>query len=180
MDAIARTSLLTAAMRAVESKRSDSEGKLFVDPYAELLAGEEGMDILKRAIAAAGDQPAIAVRTYFMDQKIRQALENGVRQIVMLASGMDTRAYRLSFPKGSKLFELDKKEVLEYKQKKLSHIPSQCRRLEIAVDLTDDWKSKLLQAGFNRSESTLWMVEGLIMYLKEPQVEVLFERIYIT
>ena len=177
MDAIAKTSLLTAAMRAVETKRSDSQGRLFTDPYAELLAGDEGMDILKKAIAASGDQPAIAVRTYFMDQKIIGALKNGIRQIVMLAAGMDTRAFRLSFPAGSKVFELDRKEVLEYKQKKLSHIQPQCTRLELAVDLTGDWQGKLLQAGFNRSEPTLWMVEGLIMYLKEPQVEALFEKI---
>ena len=125
MDAIAKTSLLTAAMRAVETKRSDEQGRLFSDPYAELLAGEEGTDLLKRAIAASGDQPAIAVRTYFIDQKIKEALQKGVRQIVMLAAGMDTRAYRFSFPQGTCLFELDRPEVLSYKQEKLKDVKPQ-------------------------------------------------------
>lgn len=177
MDSIAKTSLLTAAMRAVETKRSESEGRLFSDPYAETLAGEEGMDILRRAIAAAGDQPAIALRTYFMDQKIAEAMGKGIRQIVMLASGMDTRAYRLSFPAGTKLFELDRKEVLDYKQAKLNHVSTQCERHALAVDLREEWQGKLQQAGWKRFEPTLWMVEGLLMYLEESQVELLFQRI---
>lgn len=177
MDAIAKTSLLTAAMRAVETKRSDSEGRLFSDPYAELLAGDEGMDLLRRAIAESGDQPAIAVRTYFMDQKIIAALKNRVRQIVMLAAGMDTRAFRLSFPAGAKLFELDRKEVLDYKQTKLVKVQSLCERYALAVDLRDEWQAKLQQAGWKRGEPTLWMVEGLLMYLEESQVVTLFERI---
>lgn len=177
MDAIAKTSLLTAAMRAMETNRSDKEGRLFSDPYAEILAGEEGMDLLRRAIAESGDQPAIAVRTYFMDQKITEALTKGIRQIVMLAAGMDTRAIRLSFPKGTQLYELDRKEVLDYKEMKLSKAPPQCKRHALAVDLREEWQGKLQGAGWKRSEPTLWMVEGLLMYLEESQVVTLFERI---
>lgn len=177
MDAIAKTSLLTAAMRAVETKRSDSEGRLFTDPYAELLAGSEGFDILQRAIAASGEQPAIAIRTAFMDQKINEAVKKGVRQIVMLAAGMDTRAYRLPFPQGTRIFELDRQEVLDYKQAKLSHVQPLCTRTALAVDLRDEWQTKLIKAGFHRNEQTLWLVEGLVMYLDESQVVTLFERI---
>lgn len=177
MDSIAKTSLLTAAMRAVETRRSDTEGRLFSDPYAELLAGKEGFDLLQKAIAESGDQPAIAIRTCFMDQKINEAVKNGVRQIVMLAAGMDTRAYRLSFPAGTRIFELDRKEVLDYKQAKLSHVQPLCSRTALAVDLRDEWQTRLLEAGFRRSEPTLWLVEGLVMYLEEAQVVTLFERI---
>lgn len=176
MDAIAKTSLLTAAMRAMETKRSDKEGRLFSDPYAEILAGDEGMDLLRRAIAESGDQPAIAVRTYFIDQKITEALNKGIRQIVMLAAGMDTRAFRLSFPKKTQLFELDRKEVLDYKQMKLTKVPLQCERHALIVDLREEWQGKLQQAGWKRSEPTLWLIEGLLMYLEESQVRILFDR----
>lgn len=177
MDSIAKTSLLTAAMRAVETNRSDSEGRLFSDPYAELLAGDEGRDILQKAIAASGEQPAIAIRTAYMDRKFTQALHQGARQVVMLASGMDTRAYRLEFPEGTRLYELDRKEVLDYKQGKLVNTKAQCQRTAIPVDLATDWTPLLLQAGFRKGIRTLWMVEGLLMYLDESQVMALFAKI---
>lgn len=177
MDSIAKTSLLTAAMRAVETNRSEAEGRLFTDPYAELLAGNEGKDILQRAIAASGDQPAIAIRTAYMDHKFTQALNQGARQVVMLASGMDTRAYRMNFPEGTKLFELDRKEVLDYKQSKLGDAKPNCQRIAIPVDLSTDWTQLLLKAGFKKGIRTLWMIEGLLMYLEEAQVMQLFARI---
>jgi methyltransferase (TIGR00027 family) len=177
MDSIAKTSLLTAAMRAVESQRTDQQGRLFSDPYADLLAGSEGYNLLQKAIAASGNQPSIAIRTFFIDQKISQALQGGVRQIVMLASGMDTRAYRFSFPKGVRIFELDRAEVLDYKQTKLYNVQPQCERHAIPVDLRKDWQGKLIHAGFKQGEQTLWLVEGLLMYLDGQQVELLLNRI---
>lgn len=177
MNGVAKTSLLVAAMRAVESKRSEKEGRLFSDPYAELLAGIEGATLLQKALAESGDQPAIAVRTYYMDSKIATALKEGVRQIVVLAAGMDSRAYRLAFPEGTRIFELDQKEVLNYKQDKLKNIPTHCERKALAVDLRDEWQSQLLQAGLQTNEQTLWLVEGLLMYLEESQVETLLNRL---
>lgn len=177
MDSIAKTSLLTAAMRAVESKRLESEGRMFSDPYAELLAGQEGVDLLQRAIAAAGEQPAIAIRTAFMDQKIQEAIQCGVRQIVMLAAGMDTRAYRLAFPPGCQIFELDRPEVLDYKKQKLSQVKPLCARVALPLDLRLDWSEKLLQAGFKKGVPTLWLVEGLLMYLSESDALTLLQRI---
>ncbi|HVK60232.1 MAG TPA: SAM-dependent methyltransferase, partial [Bdellovibrionales bacterium] len=175
MDGVAKTSLLTAAMRAAESKRI--EDRLFNDPYAELLAGAEGASLREKAIAESGDQPAIAIRTAFIDKKVTDALKDGVRQIVMLAAGMDTRAYRLDFPEGVRLFELDRKEVFDYKHEKLQGVKSKCERKTLAVDLRDEWQSQLVQAGFKPKERTLWLVEGLLMYLEESQVEALFNRI---
>jgi methyltransferase (TIGR00027 family) len=177
MDGVAKTSLLVAAMRALESKRTENEGRLFSDPYAELLAGAEGASLLQKALAESGDQPAIAVRTYYIDQKIATALKEGVRQIVILAAGMDSRAYRLSFPEGTRLFELDQKEVLNYKQEKLGNIQANCERKILAVDLREEWQEQLLQAGFITNERTLWLVEGLLMYLDESQVTSLLTRI---
>lgn len=177
MDAIAKTSLLTAAMRAAETKRSESDGRLFSDPYAELLAGKEGLALLQKALAESGEQPAIAVRTHFMDKKISEAMKTGVRQIVILAAGMDTRAYRMSFPEDTRIFELDRQEVLDYKQEKLSNLQPHCTRQTLAVDLREEWTDQLLQAGLSRTQQTLWLVEGLIMYLDQSQVSKLFERL---
>lgn len=177
MNGVAMTSLLVAAMRAAETKRSDREGRLFSDPYAESLAGDEGMALRERAIKEVGDQPAIAVRTAFIDEKFNNALNNGARQVVIIASGMDSRAYRLNFPDGTKVFELDQPEVLKYKKEKLNHVKAKCQRHELAVDLREDWQDQLLKAGFDRTQKTLWTVEGLIMYLDESQVIKLFQRI---
>jgi methyltransferase (TIGR00027 family) len=177
MDTIAKTSLLTAAMRAIETRRSDSEGRLFSDPYAEVLAGPEGFSILKNAIAASGDQPAIAIRTAFMDAKIMSASNEGIRQFVFLAAGMDSRAYRMDFPFGTKIFELDREEVFNYKQTKLKNLEPKSERITIAVDLKLEWKNKLIESGFKAKEPTLWLVEGLMMYLKESHVIDLINQI---
>ena len=171
MDTVAKTSLLTAAMRAVETRRSESEGRLFSDPYAEVLAGAEGFTLLADAIAASGEQPAIAIRTAFIDSKIESALKEGIRQFVFLAAGMDSRAYRMTFPLGTKIFELDRKEVFQYKQEKLLKSEPKCERITLDVDLAkNEWKNQLIETGFEFNKPTLWLVEGLLMYLKESQV----------
>lgn len=177
MDAIGKTSLLVAAMRAMETKRNDTEGRLFSDPYAELLAGTEGMELLKKALVESGDQPAIAVRTQFMDEKINAALKQGVRQIVILAAGMDARAYRMSFPHDTQVFELDRQEVLTYKSEKLRNAQPHCQHHFLAVDLREDWQNILLESDFKSGNHTLWLVEGLLMYLEKSQVLTLFEKI---
>lgn len=177
MNPVGKTSLLVAAMRAMETKRTDIEGRLFSDPYAELLAGAEGAELLRKAIQESGDQPAIAIRTHFIDEKTKEALQQGLRQIVILAAGMDARAYRLDFPEGTHIFELDRKEVLDYKREKLYNVRPRCEHQELAVDLREDWRPLLRQAGFKSGAPTLWLVEGLLMYLEEPQVLALLEKI---
>ena len=176
-DAVAKTSLLTAAMRAVETNRSEKEGRLFTDPFAELLAGSEGFSILERVVAEVGEHPTIPLRTRYFDERINQALAQGIRQIVIIAAGMDTRAYRLSFPGGTRVFELDGPEVLNYKQEKLGDALPHCVRHTVRVDLRAEWQGKLVQTGMNTIERTLWLVEGLLLYLEEADVLTLFERI---
>lgn len=174
---VAKTSLLVAAMRAVETKRSDSEGRLFSDPFARTLAGDEGFALLQQALSEVGDQPAIAIRTKYIDDRVNQALSDGVRQIVILAAGMDSRAYRLPLPPGTRVFELDRPEVLKYKQANLGAALPQCERQALGVDLREDWRSQLVQAEMNSNRQTLWLVEGLLMYLDEAAVTGLFEKI---
>jgi methyltransferase (TIGR00027 family) len=176
-DAVAKTSLLIAAIRAVETNRSENDGRLFTDPFAEVLAGSEGFSILEQVIAEVGEQPSIPLRTRYFDERIKQGLAQGIRQIVILAAGMDTRAYRLAFPDGTRVFELDRPEVLSYKQEKLGDALPHCVRHTVGVDLREEWQSKLIQAGMNTTERTLWLVEGLLVYLEEAAVLTLFEKI---
>ena len=176
-DAVAKTSLLTAALRAVETDRSENEGRLFTDPFAEVLAGSEGFSILEQVRAEVGDQPSIVLRTRYFDDRIKQGLAQGIRQIVILAAGMDARAYRLSFPDSTRVFELDRPEVLSYKQEKLGNTLPHCIRHAVGVDLREEWQSKLIQSGMNPTERTLWLVEGLLLYLDEADVLTLFEKI---
>jgi methyltransferase (TIGR00027 family) len=176
-DAVAKTSLLVAAVRAVETNRSENEGRLFSDPFAEVLAGSEGFSILAQARAEVGEQPSVVLRTRYIDDRISEGLAQGIRQIVTLAAGMDARAYRLSFPEGTRVFELDRPEVLSYKQEKLGDTLPHCIRHAVGVDLREEWQSKLIEAGMNTAERTLWLVEGLLLYLDEAAVLTLFEKI---
>ncbi len=177
LNGVGKTGLLVAAMRALESRRKESEGRLIVDPFAERLAGEEGFALAKQAIQEVGENPVIAFRTRYIDDHFQKALDTGVRQIVILAAGMDSRAYRCTFPEGTSLFEVDRPEVLSYKQKKMHNIKPQCERKAVAVDLRDDWSEPLLRAGMNPQKPTLWLVEGLLMYLEANVVELLFDQI---
>jgi methyltransferase (TIGR00027 family) len=176
-DAVGKTSLLVAAARAVETNRSESEGRLFTDPFAEALAGGEGFSILQQSRAEVGEQPSIALRTRSFDDRIGQALAGGVRQIVIPAAGMDARAYRLSFPAGARVFELDRPEVLSYKQERLGETLPRCVRRAVGVDLRGEWQGELIRAGMNTAERTLWLVEGLLVYLDEAAVLTLLEKI---
>lgn len=178
LNPVGKTGLLVAAMRANESKRTQEQGRLFTDPFAEKLAGEEGFRILAEAIAIVGEQPAIAIRTRYIDDRMKAALVSGVRQIVILAAGMDARAFRLDFPPGTKLFEIDRPEVLHYKHQILENAGPKCSRITIAADLKDDpWENRLLENGMDPKVRTLWLVEGLVMYLKEEDVISIFKKI---
>lgn len=128
------------------NNRTDSQGRLFSDPYAELLAGGAGLKLRADAIAASEISP----RLRYGHLK-SPASSRGVRQIVMLAAGMDTRAYRLALSHDTHVFELDRKEVLDYKQAKLLRTQPQCTRTAIAVILRDDWPAALRQAGLRAS-----------------------------
>jgi methyltransferase (TIGR00027 family) len=175
MDAVARTSLLVAAVRAEETKRAD---RLFEDPFAETLAGEAGYDARRQWLNAnERSVPIIEVRTRFFDERFAEYLGRGIRQIVILAAGMDTRAYRLPFLSGTRLFELDRPSVLDYKNDRLSHVRPECERVVIPADLTTDWSDALRSEGFNLHASTLWLAEGLTQYLEASEVTALIARI---
>ena len=165
---VAATARWTAAVRAEESARSDA---LFVDPWAAALAGEEGMNWLAARPPGSGLPMAIRTR-YFDDWMLRVIGETGIRQVVLMAAGLDTRAFRLAWPAGAQLFELDKASVLRYKVQTLMAAGAQptCTHTVIEVDLTAAWTESLLAAGFAAQQPAIWLLEGFLFYLPVAQL----------
>ncbi len=173
MDPISTTGLYTAMLRARESARPD---RLFSDPFAEVLAGPQGNDVLallEASSSAGSPNPVIPIRTRFFDDALERILgELGVDQLVILAAGMDTRAFRLPLPPDLALYELDRTEVLDLKAARLAQtdaVPC-CRRIPLPVDLTGEWSTTLQGGGFDRQRPSAWLVEGLTPYLTDDQV----------
>jgi methyltransferase (TIGR00027 family) len=174
-DSVADTGLLVAAIRARESVRDD---RLFTDPFADKLAGEAGHRMLDAALATSGERTTlqIVVRTRFWDDALLDAASS-CRQVVLVAAGMDARAYRLTWPAGTTVFELDQPPVIAAKNAVLADDVPQCARVPIGMDLADDWPKALRTAGFDATASTAWLVEGLLQYLDTDAVHRLVERI---
>ncbi|WP_135451863.1 SAM-dependent methyltransferase [Mycobacterium sp. DL99] len=173
--AVADTGVLVAAIRAEETRRPD---RLFDDSFAERLAGESGQRMLAEAVAASGDKSTlqIVVRTRFWDEALLNAVPP-VRQVVILAAGLDARAYRLPWPDGTTVFELDQPAVIAAKAEALAGDEPRCRRVAIGVDLTQDWTDALRANGFDPELPAVWLMEGLLQYLDEGAVRTLFERV---
>jgi methyltransferase (TIGR00027 family) len=181
MQPVANTARWTAALRAQESERPD---RLFDDPLAQALAGEEGMMMLAYSEQAHPEQvadvaPYIAIRTRFFDDLALQSAAEGIRQVVIVGAGMDTRAFRLSWPAGTSLYELDRPELLDLKEAILSResARAECRRRPLGVDLEGEWGPALTAAGFAAGEPSLWLVEGVFYYLEERDVHDLLGQI---
>ncbi len=173
--AVAATGLLAAAVRAEESRREDP---LFTDPFAARLAGDDGRRLLADAVAATGQSPAeIAIRTRFFDEALLDAQRDGASQVVILAAGMDARAFRLPWRPATTVYEVDQPGVLATKEQRLAGAAARCRRVAVGVDLTDDWPKALISRGFTSSDKTVWLVEGLLQYLDAPAVDALFARV---
>lgn len=185
MDPIARTACWTAAARAVESRRPD---RLFEDSFASALAGPEGFALLDKmhalsfnsARANKPPNPYFAIRTRFLDDFVMGAVAATVAtQTVIVAAGFDTRAFRLQWPDGMRLFELDRPDLLSLKQAALAGRDARpgCRRYAVGVDLADQWVPALIEAGFDPGKRSVWVIEGLLAYLDESAVRSLVERV---
>ncbi|WP_240139473.1 SAM-dependent methyltransferase [Streptomyces sp. MUM 178J] len=197
LDAVGRTSLLTAAMRAEETRRPD---RLYTDPYAETLCGDLGPALLAELqdgthgsapapvpAAGAGDRngrhpmprplDVNAIRTRYFDDRLLLAARD-VPQIVSAASGMDARAYRLHWPPGLRYFEIDRAAVLAYKRDRLADAVPRAEHRAVAADLTSpDWEARLVDAGYDPALPSAWLLEGMLYYLPEEAVCRLLDRI---
>jgi methyltransferase (TIGR00027 family) len=177
------TSMGIALARAVESERTD---RLFDDFLAVdfLAAAEHGLPFpapggsdtaLRGFLSVAGDY--VAVRTRFFDTHFRRACLAGCRQVVLLAAGLDTRAYRLTWPEDVRLFEVDLPDVLAFKDDVLVHNGHEptCARSVVGADLRAGWPAALLEAGFRPEAPTAWLAEGALNCLDEPTCRALLE-----
>jgi methyltransferase (TIGR00027 family) len=192
-DAVARTALLTAALRARESTRTD---RLYEDPYAGRLAGEYGSALFdevvgmtlsnRNAIASDGRRPPNtldynAIRVRFIDDWLARTLsEGGFDQVVIAAAGMDTRAYRLTWPHPVEVYEIDRPGPLDFKEAALAGYEpgADVRRHLVRSDLvTDDWCAELAKAGFDTARPAVWVLEGVLYYLTEKAALGLFARL---
>jgi len=178
MDLLGATSRWVAAARARESERPD---RLFEDPLARVLAGEEGfrlLDEMAKAAGGGGDNGYLAIRTRFFDEFALQATP-AIHQIVIVAAGMDARAFRLDWPAGTTLFEIEREQVLAVKEPILRDAGAvpRCDRRVVAADLAEAWEPALSSAGFSATAPAVFLVEGLTTYLWPEQVETLFRRL---
>ena len=173
--AVASTGLLVAAIRARETDRADG---LFRDPFADKLAGQAGHELLEAALAGSGEQSTlqIVVRTRFWDEALLRATAVA-RQVVILAAGMDARAYRLDWPDEVTVYEVDQPGVIAAKADLLAGDEPRCHRVAIGIDLADDWARAVQSAGFDQDAPSVWLIEGLLQYLDQAAVRTLFERI---
>jgi methyltransferase (TIGR00027 family) len=172
---LSATARWIAAVRASESARED---RLFNDPWAAALAGEEGRQWLEQRTPES--LSSILLRTRFFDDFLRRVgEEQAIRQIVLLAAGLDTRAFRLSWPQGTRVFELDRPSVLREKERILRSDGAQpaCPRKAIGADLTKDWEGRLLRAGFDRGQPSCWLMEGFLFYLSGGQLRKLLDQV---
>lgn len=176
MSPVGLTSRWIAAARALET---ESASPLFVDPYARDLAGPEGFAMMREVRSAialghfTGPDPYLSIRTRFFDDGLTAAVgAPSIRQVVLLAAGMDTRAFRLHWPEDLVLFEVDRSDVLDQKEAALERLGAQprCDRRVVRADLSGDWTPTLLAAGFDPSRPAAVLVEGLVFYLDEAAV----------
>ena len=182
---VGSTALFVATARALEAQKPQP---LAVDPYAEIFCravGGPAADVLDGTVP---DHPLKSAdfgehfvnfqgaRTKYFDEYFRRAAESGVRQVVILAAGLDSRAYRLDWPAGTTIFELDQPQVLDFKREVLTGQGAQPRaeRREIAIDLREDWPQALRDSGFDPGKPSAWIAEGLLIYLPASAQEQLF------
>jgi methyltransferase (TIGR00027 family) len=176
---VGKTALGVAHVRAQESRRRD---RLFDDPYAQAFVdaapgwfpatrGEaERAAPGMAALGAAFGWHAI-IRTRFFDDYLTAACAAGCRQVVLLAAGLDTRAFRLEWPPRTSLFEVDLPDVMDFKERVLANQSARprCQRTIIAADLREAWPQRLTAAGFDSRSATAWLVEGLLIYLSADE-----------
>jgi methyltransferase (TIGR00027 family) len=193
-ESVGATALGVAAARASET---ESERPLFRDPFARIFldaAGQGMWSMFDRSGLAAELSDAdldlaarmkglvdfLVTRTAFIDDFFVSAADAGLRQVVILAAGLDARSWRLPWPRGTRVYELDQPKVLEFKSSTLREHGAQptAQRIDVPVDLRQDWPTALRQSGFDPAAPTAWSAEGLLRYLPSRAQDLLFERIH--
>ena len=185
---VGATATMVATSRALASQGPDA---LLDDPLADPLVRAVGLPPFIRLLdgeVSIDDDPAatrstrieqMTVRTRFFDDFFINATEAGIRQAVILASGLDTRAYRLPWPAGTVVYEIDQPQVIDFKSNTLADLGADptAERRTVSIDLRDDWPTALREAGFDANQPTAWSAEGLLPYLPPEAQDKLFDNI---
>jgi methyltransferase (TIGR00027 family) len=189
---VGATATMVAAGRAVASR---GDKPLIDDPFAAPLVRAVGIDFLARwangdidaaDVDVAGEvwglqqmADLMGVRTPYFDAFFRDAMDAGIRQAVILASGLDARAYRLSWPAGVTVFEIDQPEVLQFKNSTLADLNAQptAELRVVPIDLRHDWPTALRENGFDPSAPSAWIAEGLLAFLPPDAQDRLLDNI---
>ena len=187
---VGATATMVAAGRAMATK---DPRRLINDPFAEPLVRAVGIDFF---VAMLDDTPGtsafpdasperveamiagMAMRTKFFDDYFTTTAA-GVRQAVILASGLDSRAFRLAWPPGTVVYEIDQPAVIDFKNRVLGDLGAQptAERRTVGIDLRGDWPAALRDAGFDPGAPTAWLAEGLLIYLPPDAQDRLFDTI---
>ncbi|BBX48200.1 class I SAM-dependent methyltransferase [Mycobacterium cookii] len=188
---VGATATMVAAGRAMATK---AENPLINDPYADPLVRAVGLDFFVKMIDDELDLSlfpdtspdrtqaiinGMAVRTKYFDDYLLDAVGAGVRQVVILASGLDSRAYRLPWTDGTTVYEIDQPQVIEFKTRTLADLGAQptATRRTVSIDLRADWPAALQAAGLDTGKPTAWLAEGLLIYLPSDAQDRLFDNI---
>jgi len=185
---VGATATMVATSRALASQGPEP---LLDDPFAEPLVRAVGLAPFVRILdgdTSFEDDPMLnrktrteqmTVRTRFFDDFFTSAAEAGVRQAVILASGLDTRAYRLAWPAGTTVYEIDQPQVIEFKTSTLADLGAAptAELRTIAIDLRDDWPAALRAGSFDVDQPTAWSAEGLLPYLPSDAQDRLFDNV---
>ncbi|BBZ45790.1 class I SAM-dependent methyltransferase [Mycobacterium parmense] len=188
---VGATATMVAAGRAMATR--DPRG-LIDDPYAEPLVRAVGVEFFTKMMDGELELSALetmsparmqamvdgmALRTKYFDDYLVEATGAGVRQVVILASGLDSRAYRLPWPAGTVVYEIDQPQVIDFKTTTLAGIGAQptATRRTIPIDLRADWPTALKAAGLDTTAPVAWLAEGLLIYLPPEAQDRLFDNI---
>jgi methyltransferase (TIGR00027 family) len=191
---VGATATMVAAARALASEDIDP---IISDPFAAPLVRAVGIDFFTRVVdgelSPASEENAeengatelqtetdsIAVRTRFFDEFFVSAAAAGIHQAVILAAGLDSRAYRLNWPAGSVVYEVDQPQVVMFKTETMADLGAEptAQRRTVSIDLREDWPAALRESGFDDTKPSAWSAEGLLMYLPPEAQDRLFDHI---
>jgi methyltransferase (TIGR00027 family) len=188
---VGATATMVAAARA---RATEDPDPIINDPFAASLVRAVGIDFFTRVVdgdidpADAGEggdtelqteTDSLAVRTRFFDEFFINATAAGIGQAVILAAGLDARAYRLAWPPGTVVYEVDQPQVVAFKTETMAGLGAQptAERRTVSIDLRDDWPAALRDSGFDDTKPSAWSAEGLLMYLPPDAQDRLFDHI---
>ncbi|BBY02403.1 SAM-dependent methyltransferase [Mycobacterium seoulense] len=183
-NSVGATATMVAAARAAASKRPQP---VITDDFAEPLVRAVGLDVFTRLASGELDPDDLekdvgfhrmvdtfAARARYFDDYFAAAGQAGLLQVVIVASGLDSRAYRLRWPIGTTVYEIDQPEVIAFKAATMSEIGAAptAKLREVGIDLREDWPAALQEAGFDPAHPTAWLAEGVLIGWLPPEAEI--------